>query len=90
MKQSYEIDHVTKTADSIWSFMVNRFANLYLKECAEKDAAEFITHEFINNGPGKTKIFVNLWEYFNYVLKCINHIQGGLYLEFGVYKGGID
>ena len=76
MKQSYEIDHVTKTADSIWSFMVNRFANLYLKECAEKDAAEFITHEFINNGPGKTKIFVNLWEYFNYVLKCINHIQG--------------
>lgn len=88
MKQSYEIDHVTKTADSIWSFMVNRFANLYLKECAEKDATEFITHEFINNGPGKTKIFVNLWEYFNYVLKCINHIQGGLYLEFGVYKGG--
>lgn len=66
-----------------------RYTNLFLKNYYEEKAAEFITRNFIEGSdvPGKNVIFENRNLYYDYVLSRISH-KNGLYLEFGVYKGG--
>lgn len=66
-----------------------RRTNLFLKNYYEEKAAEFIVENFIEGkeAPGKNVIFEDRNSYYDYVLAGIRH-KDGLYLEFGVYKGG--
>lgn len=66
-----------------------RYTNLFLKDYYEKKAADFIVRNFLEgkDAPGKNVIFEERNSYYDYVLGNVRH-KDGLYLEFGVYKGG--
>lgn len=65
-----------------------RKRNHFLKEYYEKQAAEFISANFIEaeNAPGRSVIFENRNMYFDYISERVKN-KSGLFLEFGVYKG---
>ncbi len=67
----------------------NRFKHLFLKQHYEAEAAKFIAEVFIDgpNAPGKQVLFEKRRDYFDYVLENLTY-RDGLYLEFGVWKGG--
>lgn len=83
------VSHIEKETENIHKEHRMRYANLFLKEYYEQQAAEFIIHNFISgtDAPGKNVIFEDRNSYYNYVLDKVAG-KDGLYLEFGVYKGG--
>lgn len=82
------VEHKVNIIEKMVGNEKKRNINRFLKDHYERQAAEFIAFNFIENenAPGRTAIFENRQNYRDYIAEIIKNEQG-LFLEFGVYKG---
>ncbi len=85
---SKEMNDIAVKTVSLYEHNGKRYINRFLKEYYEEKAARFIAQNFIEGegAPGKNVIFEERNRYYDYVLANVRY-KGGLYLEFGVYRG---
>lgn len=84
-----KLDNINVKINSMREEYRKRHTNLFLKNYYEEKAAEFVVRNFIegSGAPGKNVIFEDRNSYYDYILGNLRH-ENGLYLEFGVYRGG--